>query len=89
MSAFVSRHGVRIYSLLAALVPVLLGFWPNVDWEAVLPVAAVLLGAGEVAQRHEDAKTRAALYESSPWDEAAARQEQLAAEEASRLRKAF
>ncbi|MFF4557156.1 hypothetical protein [Streptomyces sp. NPDC001422] len=77
---FVSKHGVRIYSVLAALVPLLLGLWPNVDWEAVLPVAAVLLGAGEVAQRHEDRKTLAALNETSPWDLAAARQAELADE---------
>ncbi|MEU8948790.1 hypothetical protein [Streptomyces sp. NPDC048489] len=86
---FVSKHGVRIYSILAALVPLLLGLWPQVDWEAVLPVAAVLLGAGEVAQRHEDRKTLAALHESSPWDVAEARQAELSAEEDARFRKAF
>jgi hypothetical protein len=79
---FVSKHGVRLYAVISALVPCLLGFWPGVHWEAVLPVAAALLGAGEVAQRHEDAKTSAALYEPSPWDVAAAAQASVAAQEA-------
>ncbi|MFG3582554.1 hypothetical protein [Streptomyces sp. NPDC047990] len=89
MNAFVSRHGVRLYSLLSALVPVLLGFWPNVDFAAVLPVAAVLLGAGEVAQRHENAKTEAALFATSPWDAAEAAQVEVTDEEEARFRKSF
>jgi hypothetical protein len=79
---FVSKHGVRLYAVVSALVPLLLGFWPGVHWEAVLPVAAALLGAGEFAQRHEDAKTTTALYEPSPWDSAAAAQASVAAQEA-------
>jgi hypothetical protein len=79
---FVSKHGVRLYAVVSALVPLLLGFWPGVHWEAVLPVAAALLGAGEFAQRHEDAKTATALYEPSPWDVAAAAQAAVAAQEA-------
>lgn len=88
MNEFVSKHGVRLYALVSALVPCLLGFWPGVHWEAVLPVAAVLLGAGEVAQRHEDAKTLVALNLTSPWDEASAAQADVVAQEAAQTQAA-
>lgn len=57
--------------------------------EAVLPVVAVLLGAGELAQRHEDRKTTRALWQASPWDDAEAAQAALAAEKDARFRKSF
>ncbi|MFK0231207.1 hypothetical protein ACIQUL_36185 [Streptomyces sp. NPDC090303] len=57
MNEFISKHGVRLYAVLAALVPLLISLHPSVDWEIYLPLAAALLGAGELAQRHEDLKT--------------------------------
>ena len=61
MTKFISAHGVRIYSVLAALVPALLIVWPKVPWEAIVAASAGLLGAGVVAASHEDAKTSEAL----------------------------
>lgn len=61
MNQFISNHGVRLYAVAAALVPLLVVYRPDVEWAAYLPVVAALLGVGELAQRHEDAKTKAAL----------------------------
>ncbi|WP_369272381.1 hypothetical protein AB5J55_22410 [Streptomyces sp. R11] len=68
MKDFVSKHGVRIYSVLAALVPALVLVWPNVPWEALVAASAGLLGVGVVAATHEDTKTLKALYEDSPFE---------------------
>jgi non-ribosomal peptide synthetase component E (peptide arylation enzyme) len=57
MTNFVSKHGVRIYSVLAALVPALVLVWPRVPWEALVAASAALLGVGVAAARHEDTKT--------------------------------
>jgi hypothetical protein len=65
MAKFVSTHGVRIYSVLAALVPALLIRWPNVPWEAIVTASAGLLGVGVAAATHEDTKTRKALAAST------------------------
>ncbi|MFE9442485.1 hypothetical protein ACFYO2_26565 [Streptomyces sp. NPDC006602] len=64
----ISKHGVRIYSVLAALVPALVLVWPNVPWEALVSASAALLGLGVVAASHEDTKTLKALYEDSPFE---------------------
>ncbi|MEU5957551.1 hypothetical protein [Streptomyces sp. NPDC047525] len=61
MKDFISEHGVRIYSVLAALVPALLLIWPGIPWEALVAASAGLLGVGVVAASHEDTKTAAAL----------------------------
>ncbi|MEV0471002.1 hypothetical protein [Streptomyces prunicolor] len=66
MNDFISKHGVRIYSVLAALVPALVLVWPGVPWEALVSVSATLLGLGVAAASHEDTKTLRALYEDSP-----------------------
>ncbi|MFF4245218.1 hypothetical protein ACFYY2_12175 [Streptomyces sp. NPDC001822] len=60
MTNFISVHGVRIYSVLAALVPALLIVWPHVPWEAIVTASAALFGAGVAAATHEDTKTRRA-----------------------------
>ncbi|MFJ7907491.1 hypothetical protein [Kitasatospora sp. NPDC096204] len=62
---------------LGALVPLLTAWYPSIPWEALVAAAAALLGAGELAQRHEDSKTSAALHETSPLDEAARLQVEL------------
>ncbi|MGW2919533.1 hypothetical protein ACWDBF_16965 [Streptomyces angustmyceticus] len=67
MNDFLSKHGVRIYSVLAALVPALVLVWPKVPWEALVAASAGLLGAGAVAASHEDTKTLRALYADSPF----------------------
>ncbi|MFI2031406.1 hypothetical protein [Streptomyces buecherae] len=59
---FISRHGVRLYALLAAAIPLLLIYIPDLPAEALLTFAAALFGAGEAAQRHEDVKTDKAMY---------------------------
>ncbi|MGW4646607.1 hypothetical protein [Kitasatospora sp. NPDC004289] len=79
---FISRHGVRLFAVLAALVSLLITRLPAVPWEALLAVAAAVLGVGEAAQRHEDTKTTVALHKASPWDRAAARQVELTEQEA-------
>lgn len=61
MNDFISKHGVRIYSVFAALVPALLLVWPTIPWEALVAASAGLLGAGVVAAKHEDGKTAAAV----------------------------
>lgn len=66
MAEFVSKHGVRLAALLAALVPLLVSRWPGLPWEALVPVVAAALGLGEVAQRHENEKTAAALFAEPP-----------------------
>ncbi|MFF5371329.1 hypothetical protein [Streptomyces sp. NPDC013187] len=68
MYDFISKHGVRIYSVLAALVPALVLVWPTVPWEALVTASAALLGVGVVAASHEDTKTLRALYEDSPFE---------------------
>lgn len=77
MNEFIKTHGVRLFALLAAAVPLVSAQLPDVPWEAVLGAAAVLLGAGEVAQRVENGKTVEALHETSPWDRAAEHQAQV------------
>ncbi|MFJ8041223.1 hypothetical protein ACIRBX_12025 [Kitasatospora sp. NPDC096147] len=81
MNEFISKHGVRLFAVLAALVPLLITRLPAVPWEALLAVAAAVLGAGEAAQRHEDTKTTVALHKTSPWDRATARQAELTQQE--------
>ncbi|MER6102408.1 hypothetical protein ABT115_08775 [Streptomyces sp. NPDC001832] len=71
MIKFVSDYGVRIYSVLAALVPALLIVWPKVPWEAVMAASAALLGLGVAAATHEDTKTLKALAASPDEDETA------------------
>ncbi|MEU5382685.1 hypothetical protein [Kitasatospora cineracea] len=77
MNEFISRHSVRILAVVAALVPLLVTRIPGIPWEALAGLVAALLGAGEVAQRHEDSKTVEALHTASPWDVAAAAQAEL------------
>lgn len=62
-----SRHGVRIHSILAAAVPLALILWPDLPVEAILTLAAAVLGVGLGAAKHEDTKTLQALYKESPW----------------------
>ncbi|MFD8088984.1 hypothetical protein [Streptomyces malaysiensis] len=68
MNEFISKHGVRLFAVVAAVTPFLVTRFPDIPWEALAAAAAALLGAGEVAQRHEDSKTSAALQDTSPWD---------------------
>jgi UV DNA damage repair endonuclease len=61
MLDFISKHGVRVYAMLSALVPALVLVWPTLPWEALLAASAGLLGVGVAAATHEDTKTRKAL----------------------------
>ncbi|MFD5050420.1 hypothetical protein [Streptomyces tendae] len=79
--AFLRAHSVRIVAVLAALVPLLVSRFPDIDWYGVLALVGALLGVGEVAQRVEDGKTREALHETSPNDALAELHMQLAEHE--------
>jgi hypothetical protein len=68
MTDFISKHGIRIYSVLAALVPALVLVWPKVPWEALVTASAGLLGVGVLAASHEDAKTATALTKEPAGD---------------------
>jgi UV DNA damage repair endonuclease len=74
MNEFIRTHGVRLYAVLAAAVPLVAGLWPNISWEPFLAVAAVLLGVGEATQRTENRKTAEALELPSSWESASMRQ---------------
>ncbi|GAA2719220.1 hypothetical protein GCM10010315_36770 [Streptomyces luteosporeus] len=54
------EHPARVYSVAAAAVA-LLAQYVTVPHEAILALAAALLGAGEVTQRVENSKTAEAL----------------------------
>ncbi|MBD0739828.1 hypothetical protein BGM09_10365 [Streptomyces sp. CBMA29] len=66
--AFLKAHGVRVFAVLAAVVPFLMTRFPGVPWEAFLGLAAATLGVGEVAQRNEWAKQAEALATRVPAD---------------------
>ncbi len=68
MTDYISKHGIRIYSALAALVPALVLIWPRIPWEALVAASAALLGVGVAAASHEDTKTIRALYQDSPFE---------------------
>ncbi|MGW2539305.1 hypothetical protein ACWC5I_00135 [Kitasatospora sp. NPDC001574] len=82
MNSFISTHAVRVVAAVAALVPLLMTWYPHIPWEALVAAAAALLGVGEIAQRAEDRKTLAALHETSPLDSAAWLQVELTKQEA-------
>ncbi|MEU1353897.1 hypothetical protein ABZ410_08325 [Streptomyces cinnamoneus] len=75
------NHPVRLTSYAGAAVPLLMARWPGVDWYTLAGAVLAILGAGEAAQRFEDAKTSAAQNTPSPWDEAAERQRLLTRKE--------
>ncbi|MFD4904980.1 hypothetical protein [Kitasatospora purpeofusca] len=81
MNSFISTHAVRVVAAAAALIPLLMTWYPSIPWEALVAAAAALLGAGELAQRHEDNKTVSALHETSPLDSAAWLQAELTKQE--------
>ncbi|MGW3232482.1 hypothetical protein [Kitasatospora sp. NPDC001095] len=81
MTSFISTHVVRLVAAVAALIPLLAAWYPSIPWEALVAAAAALLGAGELAQRHEDTKTNLALHEVSPRDQAAEFQAELTRKE--------
>ncbi|MFE4697404.1 hypothetical protein ACFRIC_09965 [Streptomyces sp. NPDC056738] len=67
MQEFLSGHGVRLLAVPGVLVPVLTVLtvlYPQTPWEALAGLVLAPLGAGEVAQRHEDLKTATALVTS-------------------------
>lgn len=68
MNDFINKHSVRLTALIAALLPFMVSLWPGIPWEAVVPFLAAVIGLGEVAQRHEDDKTAAALFKAPPTD---------------------
>ncbi|WP_406153553.1 hypothetical protein OH797_31810 [Streptomyces anulatus] len=82
MNEFISKHAVRIVGVAAAAIPLAAFLFPDIPWEGLVATAAGLLGVSEVAQRHENTKTAAALASTSPWDRAAAAQAALAEIEA-------
>ncbi|QUI30695.1 hypothetical protein H9W91_07355 [Streptomyces alfalfae] len=75
MKKFISDHGVRLFALMAAFLPLLVSRYPDIPWEALLTAAAGILGVGEVAQRAENAKTTAALVKAAVEARAPQRQD--------------
>lgn len=66
MKEWMLRHVVRVSAVVAAVAPVLAASLDAMQWEAAGALSAVVLTAGEVAQRVEDSKTlRAYLAEPS------------------------
>ncbi|MCZ4119049.1 hypothetical protein [Streptomyces sp. H39-S7] len=65
---FLKAHGVRVFAVLAAAVPLLVIQFPDFPAEAFLALAAATLGVGEVAQRNEQAKQDEALATPVPFD---------------------
>jgi predicted regulator of Ras-like GTPase activity (Roadblock/LC7/MglB family) len=59
---FLKSHPARIYAVLVAALPILAHFLPDVPTEAVLAVAAAILGTGEAVQRVENTKTADAYW---------------------------
>lgn len=49
-----AKHATRIYAVAASAVALVAHYVPTLPVEAVLALAAALLGVGEVAQRAED-----------------------------------
>lgn len=69
LMTFLKAHGVRVFAVLAAVVPFLVTRFPDFPWEAFLGLAAATLGVGEVAQRNEWSKQAEALATPVPADE--------------------
>lgn len=67
--SFFSRHGVRLFAALSALVPILVAIRPDIPWEALIAASAALLGVGVATATYEDRKTVRALYGESSSDE--------------------
>lgn len=57
MKEHLVRHAVRVASVLAAVAPVAVSVLDSLSWEWAVSLSAVMLTAGEYAQRVENAKT--------------------------------
>ncbi|GCD99874.1 hypothetical protein [Embleya hyalina] len=66
---FIRTNPARLYSIVTAALPLAVYYGLDLPIEIVIPLAAALLGLGEVVQRTEDRKTTDALYAPSPEHE--------------------
>jgi len=63
MKDWLIRHVVRVATVVAAMAPVVASLVSSLPWEYAAGISAVIVSAGEVAQRIENDKTLAAYLE--------------------------
>ncbi|MEU1307839.1 hypothetical protein ABZ419_02930 [Streptomyces cinnamoneus] len=61
---FIQAHSTRLYAIVAAGVALVAHYVDGLPQGLILGLAAAVLGTGEVVQRVEDAKTKAAAITS-------------------------
>ncbi|MFC4512242.1 hypothetical protein [Streptomyces ehimensis] len=61
---FIQAHSTRLYAIVAAAVALIAHYVDGLPQALILGLAAAVLGTGEVVQRVEDAKTKAAAIAS-------------------------
>jgi hypothetical protein len=64
MKTWILRNVVRFSATVAAVAPVAVAVLDTLPWKAAVSLSAVVLGAGELAQRVENAKTLRAYWTS-------------------------
>lgn len=57
MKEWLIRHAVRSSAVVAAVAPVVVAVLDTLPWQSAVALSAVVLSAGELAQRVENAKT--------------------------------
>ncbi|MER5780223.1 hypothetical protein ABT104_00630 [Streptomyces mobaraensis] len=62
---FIQAHSARLYAIVAAGVALVAHYVDGLPQALILGLAAAVLGTGEVVQRVENAKTKAATVASS------------------------
>ncbi|MEU5428487.1 hypothetical protein AB0H73_23270 [Streptomyces olivoreticuli] len=65
MGAFFHAHSTRLYAIVAAAIALVAHYVDDLPQALILGLAAAVLGTGEVVQRVEDGKTRAAAVPSA------------------------
>jgi hypothetical protein len=66
MKESILQHVVRICAVVAALAPVVVALLDSLPWESAVTLSAVVLAAGEIAQRIENDKTLRAYLTTPP-----------------------
>lgn len=66
MNEWVLTHVVRVSALVAALAPVVASVAEVIPWQGAVPLSAMVVTAGEIAQRVENGKTLRALLTTPP-----------------------
>lgn len=69
MLTFIKAHPARVYGLLVSVLGVVAHYVHGVPTEAVLAIAAAVLGTGEAVQRVENTKTEDAYWTDAYGDD--------------------